>query len=105
MLRITTYNEANATRFVLEGKLVGPWVKELERCWRAAISTGSRGSALPILVDLTEVSFIDDGGKQLVAQMRQSGAKLSGVGLIADFICMETEKAVSAPGTENDKKS
>jgi len=31
MLRITIRNHAPVTSFVLEGKLVGPWVKELEK--------------------------------------------------------------------------
>jgi xylulose-5-phosphate/fructose-6-phosphate phosphoketolase len=33
MLRITTHDQAPVTSLVLEGKLVGPWVKELEKCW------------------------------------------------------------------------
>jgi len=103
MLRITTRNEATATVFVIEGKLISPWAQELEKCWRSAISAEPCGSippARPILVDLTKVTFIDDGGKQLVARMRQSGVRLTGAGLIAEFICMETEKAMCAPITD-----
>ena len=33
MLRIYIHDEVPVTSFVLEGKLVGPWVKELEKCW------------------------------------------------------------------------
>ena len=70
MLRITTRNEDAATVFVVEGKLIGPWVQELEKCWRAAVSVEPRS---PILVNLAKVTFIDDIGKQLVARMRRSG--------------------------------
>jgi len=104
MLRITTHNEAKVMRFVVEGKLVGPWVTELEKCWRAAISSEPRTQIQPIEVDLTEVTFIDDSGKQLLAWMRQGGARLTGVGLIAEFICGEIEKAMCAPVT-NDESS
>jgi len=61
MLRITIHDRAPMTSFVLEGKLVGPWVKELKsagktrwlmillfRCWSiwplspSSITTGER---------------------------------------------------------------
>src|SRR5687767_10350278 len=98
MLRITTRNEGAATIFIVEGKLIGPWAQELEKCWRAAISVEPRS---PILVNLAKVTFIDDIGKQLVAQMRRSGVKLTGVGLIAEFICTEIERAMCASATDH----
>jgi aryl-alcohol dehydrogenase-like predicted oxidoreductase len=97
MLRITTRNEDAATIFIVEGKLIGPWAEELEKCWRAAISVEPR---IPILVDLAKVTFIDDIGKQLVAQMRRSGVRLTGSGLIAKFICTEIERAMCASATD-----
>jgi aryl-alcohol dehydrogenase-like predicted oxidoreductase len=98
MLRITTRNEDAATIFIVEGKLIGPWAQELEKCWRAAISVEPRS---PILVNLAKVTFIDDVGKQLVAQMRRSGVKLTGAGLIAEFICTEIERAMCASATDH----
>lgn len=100
MLRITMRNDAKATIFVVEGKLIGPWAQELEKCWRSTISAEPCGPtpARPMLVDLTKVTFIDDSGKELVARMRQSGVKLTGAGLIAKFIFEEIEKAMSAGG-------
>ena len=35
MLRIYIHDEVPVTSFVVEGKLVGPWVKELEKCWES----------------------------------------------------------------------
>jgi aryl-alcohol dehydrogenase-like predicted oxidoreductase len=98
MLRITTRNEDAATTFIVEGKLIGPWAQELEKCWRAAISAEPRN---PILVNLAKVTFIDDTGKQLVAQMRRSGVKLTGAGLIAEFICTEIERAMCVSATDH----
>jgi hypothetical protein len=54
----------------LEGKLVGAWVRELERVWQSA-SAQER-----ILVDLCSVSFVDDLGKELLSQMYRRGARL-----------------------------
>jgi hypothetical protein len=39
MLKITLRSEAGVLFFQLEGKLAGPWVKELERCWRLVADT------------------------------------------------------------------
>ena len=100
MLRITMQDDAKATTFVVEGKLIEPWAQELEKCWRSTISADAGGPippGRPIQVDLTKVTFIDDNGKQLVARMRQSGVKLTGAGLIAEFIFEEIEKAMRAP--------
>jgi hypothetical protein len=33
MLRITTIDKDQITIFRLEGKLIGDWVTEFERCW------------------------------------------------------------------------
>jgi hypothetical protein len=51
----------------LEGRLAGPWVRELEDCWHA-IEAGRRSSILRF--DLTGVTFIDAAGKELVAVVK-----------------------------------
>src|SRR6185295_17669373 len=61
MIRITCHSESSLTRVVLEGKLAGACVDELEKCWRGATASWST-----LLVDLTSVSFIDERGKQLL---------------------------------------
>ncbi len=73
MLRITTAEGPSATTFRLEGKLAGPWVKELEECWRSgAGAEGQRG----LRIDLREVTFIDAAGKDLLTRLHQDGAEL-----------------------------
>jgi hypothetical protein len=73
VLRITTRNIAGGEGLFIEGKLAGPCVSELEKCWRRAVAGES---PLPSLVDLTHVSFIDANAKQLLAQMHEHGIKL-----------------------------
>ena len=89
VLRITTRNNAGDISLLIEGKLAGPCVGELEKCWRRAVA----GEApLPSVVDLTGVSFIDANGKQLLAQMREHGIKLVANGLMARFFIDEIER-------------
>lgn len=80
MLRITTHTDAARILFELEGKLVGPWVQELEACWRNVAG----GSGRPVRVTLCAVTFIDEKGRDLLAEMHRHGAEL-----VADG-CMTT---------------
>ena len=91
MLRITTRNIAGDVGLFIEGKLAGPCVGELEKCWRRAVEGES---PLPSLVDLTDVSFIDANGQQLLAQMKEHGIKLVANGLMSKFFLDEIETRV-----------
>jgi len=73
MLRITVEEKADFTRFRLEGKLIGDWVKEFERCWICAKHTGS---GTRFRIDLCSVSFVDEKGKALLESMISEGAEL-----------------------------
>lgn len=88
MLRITTRVIAGDVGLFVEGRLCGPCVSELEKCWRRAVDGES---PLPVLVDLTHVSFIDASGKQLLTQMHEHGIKLVADGLMSKFVIDEIE--------------
>ncbi len=79
MLKITTQIGAGILRFGLEGKLAGPWVKELELCWHSAAVTRQ---TYPVRVDLSSVTFIDADGKALLGQMYREGATLVATGCL-----------------------
>lgn len=89
MLRITIHNEPATTRFVIEGRLAGPWVEELEKCWQTALST-SPGQA--IQVHLANLIFVDDQGKELLAAMHRQGVNLVANGLMTQAIVKEVTK-------------
>ena len=73
MLRVTVEERGDRVVFRVEGKLRGPWVIELERCWR---STASRMKGKSLSVDLDGVNFIDDEGKTLLTEMDSAGVEL-----------------------------
>ncbi len=72
MLRITAIDSPRALTFRLEGRLEGPWVRELEECWRSTLNGPSQVS---VCVDLTGVTFIDAAGKARLAEMHEQGAE------------------------------
>lgn len=79
MLKITTYLETGIMIFALEGKLAGPWVKEVERCWRSVTDIQQ---VYPVQIDLSAVTFIGPEGKDLLRQMYREGAKLRASGCL-----------------------
>ena len=88
MLRITVHDGPQVVTFQLEGRLAGPWLRELEECWDTTVA----GQHKPILVDLTGVTFIDAQGKACLAALNWLGAKF----IVADCLT----KAVVAEITQ-----
>ncbi len=75
MLKITVVEGADKIAFVLAGRLVGPWVEELRRCWQS--QKGSRvGRVGAYHVDLVDTTAVDDDGKALLAEMHRHGAEI-----------------------------
>ena len=88
MLKITIHSEARLTRIELEGRLTGPWVRELDQCWEA-VAADNPGE---ILVNLSEVPFIDSEGKKLLSRMWREGAQFQAVGCLTKCIVEEITK-------------
>ncbi|HVA71525.1 MAG TPA: TolC family protein [Candidatus Limnocylindrales bacterium] len=73
MMKVTIEREGTRTRLRVEGKISGPWVDELRRCWE---SLPVESPEHPIAIELADVSYIDDAGKVLITQMVQAGAEI-----------------------------
>jgi len=101
MCRIQIQRGSGSTSFTLEGVLVGPWVRELDRCWR---EEASRGAGKTVVVNLTSVSFVDAGGRELLGRMRSQGAKLEAKGCLMKSIVQEIEARQSVGGEQSEVK-
>lgn len=96
MLRITVLTEKGRTVLKLDGKLTGPWVEELEHCWQT-VTRSSPGK--PVVVDLSEVSFVNACGSILLERMHRNGAELLGEGPMTRSIVEEiTGRTLAAKG-------
>ena len=87
MLRITIDDEANPVRLKLEGRIVGPWVAELDRTWHSlSPSLGER----KLCVDLCGVSYIDHEGRRILADIyRQAHAQFETDTPMAEYFAEE----------------
>jgi hypothetical protein len=99
MLRIYMHDEVPVTSFVVEGKLVGPWVKELEKCWEGVVAAHPCRS---MLVDLAHVTFIDSEGRALLTRMRRKGVKLLSSGVLINSIVADIEAQHGSNGGSTD---
>lgn len=95
MLRITIKEEDIAIiTFHLEGKLKADWVRELERCWMHA--RNSKQSCL-CRVDLNNVSFVDEDGRDLLRRMAAQGVKLQANSPMMISIVEDIESCSATP--------
>ena len=101
MLKITKPRDPASVSLMLEGRLAGPWVKELENCW-LQMQANAQGRPL---VDLTGVTFVDAEGKALLTRMWQQGAQLHAVGCLNRCIVEEITKAGLAKPPRATRKS
>jgi ABC-type transporter Mla MlaB component len=74
VLRITIHEKESGMGLVLEGRIAGPWVEELERVW---VETAPRLGSRKLSIDLRNVTYADSGGKRILRDIfSQSGAEL-----------------------------
>jgi hypothetical protein len=84
MLRITYARTDTTQHWTLCGQLTGPWVEELRASWRHGHEAGVRA-----VVDLSEVTFIDESGEKLLSQMRSDGAEFVAIGVDTTHLLTE----------------
>ena len=95
MLRITVHDSPESLTLQLEGRLAGPWVREVEDSRRHALV----GRHRPVVrFDLTGVTFIDLAGKAYLAAMHRLGAEFVAADCLTKGIVAEI---VSVPVSDN----
>ena len=78
MLKITITETQTGSRWVLQGRLAGPWVGELRKCWK----TEQRAKSWTrCVVDLNDVTCIDKAGERLLRALSKKGVELVASGM------------------------
>ncbi len=78
MLRITFAQSESEQRWTLCGQLAGPWVAELRACWEHGCQLARNAHRV---VDLKDVTFIDQRGETLLSEMGGDGAEFIAAGV------------------------
>jgi outer membrane protein len=86
VMKISAITDASGTVLKVEGRVAGPWVKELEQAWERAREARDGGE---VAVDLSRATFIDAEGKALLERMHRGGSRLVARGCLTRTIVEE----------------
>ena len=94
MLRIS-YTDAgpqsgSQQRWNLCGRLAGPWVDELRTLWQYARKAAPATRAI---VDLRDVTFIDQNGENLLSEMNSDGVVFVAAGIETKYLLENLNQA------------
>src|SRR6202046_679418 len=96
MLKINFSQTAVEEKWILHGRLSGPWVGELSACWRVNHRTDAGRACI---VDLNEVTFIDQSGEQLLRILAEDGVQFTGSGTfikhVIEHLSVRRERSIS----------
>jgi anti-anti-sigma regulatory factor len=91
VLKITITETQTESRWILQGRLVGPWVRELRLCWK---KKHRAQSSQRCVVDLNDVTFIDKAGERLLRAMAKKGAELIASGMYTNHLLEKVKATV-----------
>jgi hypothetical protein len=94
MLRITNTDTPTEQRWILSGQLVGPWAAELWSTWDRTRGSSPEKSKL---VDLTDVTFIDEGGEKVLRAIKSEGGQFVARGVDTKYLVAGLEKRGKCP--------
>lgn len=96
MLRIN-YTEADTEqKWTLHGRLAGAWAAELKALW-GNIRDARTGAPFPrVIVDLRDVTFIDESGEEILRAMKREGALFLTRGVETQDVVARLHEKVSA---------
>jgi hypothetical protein len=95
MLRITVQDSLESLSFLLEGKLAGAYVRQVEECRQRALA----GRRRPVVrFDLSGVTFIDAAGKAYLEAMHRLGAEFVAADCLTKAIVAEITQGPAVDG-------
>jgi len=74
----------------VQGRLVGPWVSELRAAWKRTRRSGDKRISI---IDLNDVTSIDNGGERLLRAMSKKGAQLIAEGVYIKHVIEQVKNS------------
>ena len=93
MLKITMSKMGAEDRWVLHGRLTGPWVSELRTVWRNLQRADKHRRCK---FDLNDVTFVDEAGGKLLRALAKQGVQFDGSGIYVRSILRQLERKGNA---------
>ena len=90
MLKITINETVTEKRWILEGRLVGPWVGELRTSWE---KTHRDQSGRTCILDLKDVTFLDKDAEKLLHAMSKKGTQFVAEGIYLKHVLEQLKRS------------
>jgi hypothetical protein len=100
MLRIVTEQCGDACTISLHGRLAGEWVALLDHEWRCIVDSVPWAKVTAVL---SEVSFINVDGEELLARMWRRGVEFVGSGCMNQYV-IDKIQGKSAPAGKGKRR-
>ena len=101
MLKITNSATVDEERWILSGQLAGPWVAELRSNWDEVRDWSCRRR---YVIDLSDVTLIDEPGERLLGELRDEGAEFVAKGVYTRHILENLGSKEQPPKGERQRK-
>jgi outer membrane protein TolC len=83
MLKISFSETSSEEKWILQGRLTAPWLREFRVCWKRK---HRRDNQRACIVDLNEVTFIDKSGERLLRLLVREGAQCIATGVYSKHV-------------------
>jgi hypothetical protein len=89
MLKIRTVDSPDQRKLVVQGKLVEPWVGELQRTWEQGRETFE---GRKLMIDLKDVTALNQHAENILMDMMRHGAQLVAGAMITRNVLHHLER-------------
>jgi hypothetical protein len=101
MLKISIIERHTQRRLVVEGKLAGPWVAELnDACEKATVNLRGR----QLVLDMKHLTAISHEGENVLLELMSNGIKLRGRGVFTKHILKQLSRRINGNGRPRETK-
>ena len=90
MLKITITETLTEKRWILQGRLVGPWVGELRKSWK---KTQRDQSGRTSILDLKDVTFLEKDAEKLLHAMSKKGTQFVAEGIYIKHVLEQLKRS------------
>jgi hypothetical protein len=94
MLKITNCVTVDEDRWILSGQLAGQWVEELRSNWD---QMRDRSGARRYVIDLSDVTLIDERGERLLGALMELGAEFVAKGVYTKHLLEDLKSTEEQP--------
>ena len=100
MLKISIVNSTNQRRLIVEGKLVGPWAKELRSACEVSRAVLDGHELVVVIKHLTAIS---QEGENVLLELMKEGVKFRCCGVFTKQILKQIARRVTGKSQETQR--